>query len=74
VCTLPGYPGGLLNYNAKDQLATDAFVGSRDARLMKSGNVFGVNGECLQKVCFLRLIGNREIVSRRISEQSVVAV
>jgi hypothetical protein len=25
VSTLPGYPGGLSNYNANDQLATDAY-------------------------------------------------
>jgi hypothetical protein len=23
--TLPGFPGGLLNYNANDELATDAY-------------------------------------------------
>jgi hypothetical protein len=25
VSTLPGYPGGLTNYNANDQLSTDAY-------------------------------------------------
>ena len=32
---LPGMPGGLLNYNANDQLATDAYDAKRRAQVRK---------------------------------------
>jgi RHS repeat-associated protein len=40
--TLPGFPGGLLNYNANDQLATDTY--DADGNTIGSGANTGANG------------------------------
>jgi RHS repeat-associated protein len=42
VSTLPGYPGGLLNYNANDQLSTDTY--DNDGNTVGSGTNTGSNG------------------------------
>src|ERR1700704_5594644 len=42
VSTLPGYPGGLLNYNANDQLTTDAY--DAEGNTVGSGTNTGSNG------------------------------
>jgi RHS repeat-associated protein len=42
VSTLPGYPGGLLNYNANDQLTTDAY--DAEGNTVGSGTNTGANG------------------------------
>jgi RHS repeat-associated protein len=42
VSTLPGYPGGLSNYNANDQLATDAY--DAGGNTVGSGTNTGANG------------------------------
>jgi RHS repeat-associated protein len=42
VSTLPGYPGGLSNYNANDQLSTDAY--DADGNTVGSGANTGTNG------------------------------
>lgn len=40
--TLPGYPGGLMNYNANDELATDAY--DANGNTTGSGTNTGANG------------------------------
>jgi RHS repeat-associated protein len=40
--TLPGFPGGLLNYNANDQLTTDTY--DADGNTVGSGTNTGANG------------------------------
>jgi hypothetical protein len=42
VSTLPGFPGGLLNYNANDELATDAY--DANGNTVGSGANTGSNG------------------------------